>query len=177
MTGLLKLRVADMSQPDGVTLGTPRFVDHVSLELVGLARDFTWEQMTEIPQLWDTFAAWMMSVPEVELRDAYGVSYAPADRASGFAYMAAIEATGLDQIPDHLTKMQIPANRYAVFAHGGHVSEFSETIGAIQEEWLPTSGYGVPDSGPGSLYLFERYGPEFDPKSGFGGMEVWLPIN
>ncbi|TIN58627.1 MAG: AraC family transcriptional regulator, partial [Mesorhizobium sp.] len=23
---------------------------------------------------------------------------------------------------------------------------------------------------------FERYGPEFDPRSGKGGLEIWIPV-
>ena len=176
MTGLLKLGVDDVSQSGRTDLEAPRFIAQDAMELVGLTRDFTWQQMSEIPQSWGSFASWMMSVPGLDQRDAYGVSYAPADRAAGIGYMAAIESTGLDDIPNHLTRMDIPASRYAVFPHRGHVSEFSETIGAIQEAWLPMSGYQLPDTGPATLYFLERYGPEFDPSSGFGGMEVWLPI-
>jgi AraC family transcriptional regulator len=176
MTGLLKLGVEIVSQAQGTKLDSPRFVNRGPIELVGLASEFTWERMSDIPQLWDEFAAWMMSVPGLDQRDAFGVSYAPANRAAGFCYMAAIEAAGIDETPDHLDRMSIPANRYAVFPHRGHVTEFSQTIGAIQDGWLPDSGFRVPESGEGSLYLFERYSPEFDPGTGFGGMEVWIPI-
>jgi AraC family transcriptional regulator len=42
-------------------------------------------------------------------------------------------------------------------------------------EWLPTSGYEAATS-PGAPDFFERYTEEFDPRTGMGGIEVWIPI-
>jgi AraC family transcriptional regulator len=42
-------------------------------------------------------------------------------------------------------------------------------------QWLPTSGHerakaqGPPD-------FFERYGEGFDPQTGYGDIEVWVPV-
>ena len=41
----------------------------------------------------------------------------------------------------------------------------------IWGKYLPESGHEVADA-PN----FERYGPEFDPRTGNGGLEVWIPI-
>ena len=38
-------------------------------------------------------------------------------------------------------------------------------------KWLPESGHEVADAPD-----FERYGPEFDPTTGNGGLEVWVPL-
>ena len=42
---------------------------------------------------------------------------------------------------------------------------------AIWSEWLPRSGRQIEE-----LPTLERYGPEFDARTGNGGLEVWLPV-
>jgi AraC family transcriptional regulator len=41
--------------------------------------------------------------------------------------------------------------------------------------WFPTSGLEHVQT-PGAPAFFERYGEEFDPQSGMGGIEVWVPV-
>jgi len=62
---------------------------------------------------------------------------------------------------------------YAVFDHRGPLSALQHTVGAIFDEWLPNSG-SVPAEGP--LAFFERYGTNFDARSGQGDVEIWLPV-
>ena len=58
-----------------------------------------------------------------------------------------------------------------VFDHRGHVAGVCATFQAMWSEWFPTSGHGAVD-GP----TFERYGREFNPLTGLGGFELWIPI-
>jgi AraC family transcriptional regulator len=37
--------------------------------------------------------------------------------------------------------------------------------------WFPSSGHELVDAPD-----FERYGEEFDPQTGLGGFEIWVPI-
>ena len=78
--------------------------------------------------------------------------------------------------PDGMVEMTIPAHRYAIVPHTGHVSEFGNTINAFTREWLPGSGYTAPEPQPGSALFFERYEEDFNPDTGRGGMEVWQPL-
>jgi len=41
----------------------------------------------------------------------------------------------------------------------------------IWNKWLPASGLELTDSP-----FFERYGESFDPRTGSGGFEFWLPL-
>jgi AraC family transcriptional regulator len=52
----------------------------------------------------------------------------------------------------------VPSNRYAIFHHGGHVTDIMR---AIFSDWLPTSGHQA-----AAAPVLERYGPEFDPHTG-----------
>jgi len=72
--------------------------------------------------------------------------------------------------------LQLPARRYAIFAHRGHVSTLQQTIAAIFSQWLPQSGQRVTPPAAGALGFIERYGEGFNPQSGRGDIEVWLPL-
>lgn len=43
-------------------------------------------------------------------------------------------------------------------------------------QWLPTSGFEMGRSTAGEPYALERYGEKFDPVTGTGDIEIWIPI-
>jgi predicted transcriptional regulator YdeE len=49
--------------------------------------------------------------------------------------------------------------------------DIGATCSAIWNQGLPDSGYQAADSP-----WFERYGEEFDGRTGLGGLEIWIPI-
>ena len=68
--------------------------------------------------------------------------------------------------------VDIPASRYAVFTHSGHISDFPKTVYTIWNKYLPDAGLepaGTPD--------FELYDRRFDPDTGRGDVEIWIPIS
>ena len=60
------------------------------------------------------------------------------------------------------------------------MSEISRTVDAIFHSWLPASGhehawsFGAPSED--TLAFFERYGEDFNPATGLGNIEVWVPV-
>jgi AraC family transcriptional regulator len=70
-----------------------------------------------------------------------------------------------------LIQLHIPAQRYAVFQHLGHASTIGATYSAIWNNWLPVHNHPAAD-GPS----LERFLETFDPKTGLGGVEIWIPI-
>jgi AraC family transcriptional regulator len=107
----------------------------------------------------------------------YGVCFVPPDGDSGsFGYLAAVEIAADAELQADMVELTIPAHRYAVVPHTGHVTELGDTIRALTEEWLPESGYSAPEPQPGSALFFERYAEDFNPDTGYGGMEVWQPL-
>ena len=89
----------------------------------------------------------------------------------GFDYLTGVEVRETANLPKEFTHLRLPAARYAVFTHRKPVAAIAETLDAIWQKWLPNSGHeatGAPS--------FERYGAEFDPKTGSGAFEIWLPI-
>ena len=55
--------------------------------------------------------------------------------------------------------------------HAQHIAAIRRTWNAVWNEWLPRSGHKAAD-----LPLFERYDERFDPQSGNGGVELWVPV-
>jgi AraC family transcriptional regulator len=94
----------------------------------------------------------------------------------GFDYLCGVEVSLSSRLPAAFKKVNIPAQKYAVFPHRGHVSEIARTVKAIYSRWLPTSGHTLPAASPRRPTFFERYGEEFNPRTGRGGIEIWLPI-
>jgi AraC family transcriptional regulator len=154
-------------------LEEPRFEDGKPMLLAGLREHYTVATMREIPALWERFQPYFGKVPGQMGRVGYGVCFPLPD---GFDYMAGVEVQSSEGIPPELNVVRMPAERYAVFAHRGHVLKLQETCRAIEHEWLPKSRYSLGLGAPGSPGFFERYGESFDPKVGVGDVQVWVPI-
>jgi AraC family transcriptional regulator len=60
----------------------------------------------------------------------------------------------------------------AKFAHKGHIAGIKATTKAIFEDGLPAAG--LRSIGP--VDLIEVYGPDFDPRSGYGTVGVWVHV-
>ena len=86
-------------------------------------------------------------------------------------YMTGVEVADFSNVPAGFTRLRVAAQRYAVFTHRQHSSEIRRTWYTIWNMWLPESGIealDVPD--------FERYGEEFDGRTGLGGLEIGIPV-
>jgi AraC family transcriptional regulator len=130
------------------------------------------ETRGRIPAQWQRFGPHFGHVPGQIDMTGYGVIL-DAGPGAGFDYLCGVEISPGTELPREFAVRKLPAHRYAVFAHRGHVSSLGETCDAIFNAWLPESGTKMPEDG---AYFFERYGPEFDPVTGNGGCEVWIPV-
>jgi AraC family transcriptional regulator len=93
------------------------------------------------------------------------------DDDGNFDYICGVEVSSFSELPPNFTRVRIPEQRYAVFRHRDHISTIRRTFATIWDKWLPESGHIVADAPE-----FERYGEEFDPVSGTGGVEIWIPL-
>lgn len=158
-----------MPQNIDVKLKPPRFVQGRAMLIAGLGQRFEYENMDGIPALWERFHAYLGNM-EGEIEGvAYGVMANSDDK--GFDYICGAEVADFSDIDPALTRIRIPPQKYAVFAHRDHISTIRNTMHAIWTRWLPESGHEVADAP-----TRERYGREFDPRSGGGGLEIWIPI-
>jgi Uncharacterized protein conserved in bacteria len=151
-------------------LAEPRFESRNAFLVAGLSARYDYESCGGgIPAQWQRFAPYIGNVAGQIGSDAYGVRYNSDD--SGLDYLCGVEVGEFSQLPPELSRVRVPANRYAVFTHRGHISAIRSTWHAIWNKWLPKSGHQLADAPD-----FERYGKEFDAKSGSGEVEIWVPL-
>jgi predicted transcriptional regulator YdeE len=151
-------------------LAPPRFEPKKEMLIAGLNGSYTFETRVEIPSQWAEFAPQIGRVPGQVDGAAYGVcwNYRPGQ---GFDYLSGVEVGDVSGLPSEFHHVRLPANRYAVFTHDKHVSSIPDTIDAIYKRWLPNSDHQAAEAP-----CFERYGRSFDPKTGTGGIEIWVPL-
>lgn len=90
--------------------------------------------------------------------------------------MAGVEVNAASGLPEGWTQITIPAQMYAIFPHDGHVSQLKDTVHTILHEWLPHAGQKHRKGAPKAVDFIEYYAADFDPRTGMGGMQVWLAL-
>jgi AraC family transcriptional regulator len=163
---------AKMKESPAVQLEAPRFENGKDLVIAGLRSRYTTETMNGIPAQWERFAPHIGKIPGQVGHAAYGACWNFAD---GIDYLTGVEVSSSSGLPGDFSIVTVPAQKYAVFPHRGHVSELRETLDAI-DKWLPGSGLEAAGGSAETPSFFEHYSEEFDPRTGMGGMEVWIPI-
>jgi AraC family transcriptional regulator len=151
-------------------LEPPRIENLKPLLVAGSSERYTAETCAAIPAQWQKFAPLIGHIPGQVGWTTYGVVY-NGDDAGNIEYIAGVEVSDFSKLPSDLARIRIPEHRYAVFTQRGHISTIRQTWFTIFNKALPESEYQAA-GGP----EFERYGPEFDPRTGNGGFEIWIPI-
>ncbi|MGJ5208636.1 GyrI-like domain-containing protein [Bradyrhizobium sp. HKCCYLR20261] len=148
----------------------PRFVASEALLVAGLGERVSVDNGAGIPALWRRFNEIVHEVPARRGTVAYGVC-CNGDDAGNFDYIAGVEVADFSDLPRTFSRVRVPASTFAVFTHAGHISSIRRTVHTIWNRWLPQSGCTIVDA-PN----FERYDQRFDPLTGNGGLEIWLPV-
>jgi AraC family transcriptional regulator len=152
------------------TLAQPRFENGKAFLVAGVGGRFTYESSAGIPLLWQRYHQEAGNIPNMMGNVAYGVC-CNGDDAGNFDYIAGREVSDFSDLPREFARVRIAAQKYAVFTHTEHISAIRRTVNSIWNHWLPQSGFKMADA-PN----FERYDETFDPKTGNGGLEIWVPI-
>jgi AraC family transcriptional regulator len=153
-----------------IELEPPRFENGRMLLIAGIGERYTFETNHGIPRQWERFQPHLGTIPGQVGRTAYGVC-CNGDGAGNFDYVAGVEVSSFDDMPEGFSRVRIPAKRYAVFSHRDHISRIRATVYTIWNKWLPASGHEHADAPD-----FERYDERFDPRTGTGTVEIWLPV-
>lgn len=159
-----------MSPTSTFELPAPRFVEERELLIAGLGERFTAERAQGIAALWQRFVPQLGRVPGQQGGESFGVCCNP-DADGSFEYIAGVRVSRSAGLPPGFSHIRLPARRYAVFLHRGHISAIHETFAAIFQRWLPASALEAADAPE-----FERYSADFDPMAGTGQVEVWVPL-
>ncbi|SDS91822.1 AraC family transcriptional regulator [Bradyrhizobium canariense] len=151
-------------------LRAPRFETSHPLLVAGFSERYTCESGAAIPGQWQRFHQSVGNIPGRIGQVAYGVC-CNGDDAGNFDYIAGVEVSDFSDLPREFARVRIPEQKYAVFTHRDHISTIRRTINTIWNHWLPASGLKAADAPS-----FERYDENFDPLTGNGGLEIWLPV-
>ena len=152
----------------------PQFVTTGPLLIAGLREEMNEDSGKSIPLLWKKFAPFIGATTHQLGRNCYGLCVASDTSQQAFYYMAGVEVSDFADVPPTLSRVILPSQRYAVFPHNAHVSQIKQTIDAIFDQWLPNAEVKHMNQ---SLHFFERYSEVYNPQTGLGGMEIWLPVS
>ena len=153
-----------------VNLGEPRIVQGEPLLIAGLGERYGVQSGANIPAQWQAFVPRIGSVPGQVGRTAYGLIF-NGDDDGNYDYMCGVEVSDFSRLPSDLDRLRVPACKYAVFRHAGHVSGLRSSWNTIWSKALPESGLALADAP-----IFERYADEFDGRTGTGGVDLFVPI-
>jgi AraC family transcriptional regulator len=144
-----------------------------AMVMAGLGGWYDAVTMRQIPALWQRFASEFVSkVPaRADHKVYYGVC-ANMDGKGGLDYYAAVEVPSAAGLPAELKAIELAPRRYAVFTHRGPVAKISDTWMAIFDDWMRRTGHTMADAPSFELYHDDR----FDPKTGLGEVEIWIPL-
>ncbi len=151
-------------------LQAPRFETTKPLLIAGISERYNHDNGAGIPGQWQRFNQSVENIPSRIGKVAYGVC-CNGDDAGNFDYIAGVEVSDFSDLPREFASVRIPEQKYAVFTHREHISTIRRTINTIWNQWLPASGLKAADA-PN----FERYDEKFDPLTGNGGLEIWVPV-
>lgn len=151
-------------------LEPPNIVNGPERIIAGENASYTFESRVNIPLQWQRFAGSRAQLPASADNVSYGVCW-NFQPGRGFDYLTGVEIVNGAQLPAGMSQVRVPAGRYAVFTHRDHASSIAATLDAIWTQWLPNSGEQAAESP-----AFERYTESFDPQTGHGGFEIWVPL-
>ncbi|MEM7002261.1 MAG: AraC family transcriptional regulator [Pseudomonadota bacterium] len=161
------LEAITMQPENTISLAHPHVKHIESFHLIGLTRHYQASEGAHIPDQWGQFN---QSFALTAASPAFGVCYNTTE-AGAMDYMCGAAPEHIDQAPGDAFTLKLPAQTYAVFSHDGHVAEIRHVWAAIWNEGLASAGLTAAQ-GP----QLEHYRPEFDPDTGAGGYEIWIPV-
>jgi AraC family transcriptional regulator len=153
-----------------VPLAPPCVVDDDVVRVVGIAERCSFDRTIEIPAHWQRFMECYDAIPYKRDRIPIGVNYG-ADDDGQFQYMCGATVHRFGECTRGLLRLEIGPRQYAVFEHRGHVSTIYATYRSIWNEAMPATGRAVADAP-----VIERHNPTFDPRTGEGGLTLWIPL-
>ena len=171
LNGLAVIEPMSVPSHEAVHIGSPRFVDEAEIRVVGLPAHYSYDATAGIPGQWQQFMVSATTIPGRRPGIPIGVA-ANVDADGSFDYLCAVEVSAFSTtLPPRCVRVTVPAHRYAVFEHHGHIATIQKTYSAIWDEWLPA--HQLTSSDAPSI---ERHRETFDPRTGEGGVDLWIPV-
>lgn len=146
----------------------PRVEEAGPLLIAGLGARYLASNSAGIPAQWQRYEQDRSVGPKE--RYAYGVCFNYDDEGN-FDYLCGHEVPNFSTPSAAYARLRLARRPYAVVRHTGHIGSIPLTWRAFLETWLPASGLVAADAPD-----FERYDADFDPRTGMGGVEIWVPL-
>lgn len=150
-------------------LSEPSVKKRPGMTIIGLQRTYrNSDSAAGIPSQWQEFNSHIGHIPNQKSGETYGVCRMLDD---GMQYVCGVEVSADTDAPEDMFTLDLQPQTYAVFEHAGHVSTIRQTWAAIFQKWLPAAEVERADAPD-----FEWYSSDFDPVSGNGKIEIWIPL-
>jgi AraC family transcriptional regulator len=154
-------------------LEKPTLKSDAAIRIVGLPHKHSYDSTGKIPAQWQDFMTYYHDIPDKLDRIPVGVfRTGDGDGEGQFEYLCGAEVSRFGPKPQGLINLEIAPRNYAVFEHHGHVSKIFDTYSAIWNRAISSLASTVADSP-----VIERHNPSFDPRTGEGGLTIWVPLN
>jgi AraC family transcriptional regulator len=168
--GLALVGPLELRPHSSVSLDPPRVSDAQMVRVVGFCERCSYDTTITIPAQWQRFMECYDTIPHKREEIPIGVMYG-ADDDGEFQYMCGAAVHRFGARSRDLVQLEIGPRQYAVFEHRGHVSTIYETYRSIWNEAMPATGLSVADAP-----VIERHNPAFNPRTGVGGLTLWIPL-
>ena len=153
-----------------VDLDLPKITKLGAFTVKGVGVNTSVDDTSNIPVLWQELNQHLSPEEWAKVPATFGVCV-DFDEAGKFRYVAGFDPFGPIEAPDSFESTTVPANTYAVFTHRGHISDIGKSTYTLWNKTLPESGHTAI-----SAPSFERYDQQFNAVTGFGDVEIWVPI-
>lgn len=147
-------------------------IEKGEMKVVGMEIDTSVQECIEnnkCPGLWEDF---MKRASEIKNRKDEKVCLG-ASKVTGecsFKYIACVEVTDFEDIPEGMVQWTIPASKYAVYTHKGKVINLSKTYAYLYEKVMPQSGLKQKD------VWIEHYDERFKEDSDDSEMDILISV-
>jgi AraC family transcriptional regulator len=138
-----------------------------SFSVVGM--DYKGRTPWKIPQLWRTFGPRIEEIVNVvNPTVSYGLTSTYQEK-KGFTYIACVQVSRIEQVPQGMTSFTVPEQLYVVFPC--NLAKFRKIYYGVRKQWAPENGYEL-TLGP----EFERYDDSYNPRNRNSEFEMYLPV-
>lgn len=155
----------------------PEIIERGPFVAVGIQKDYDGPDFSGALSQWQEFWSRNSEVKAVDSHCFYGISVVPTrtrqkNNCTGvFQYLSAHETAACASVPEGMSKLVIPPQKYAKYTYTGPVSGFQAFIMNVWAHYLPESGLEVIESPE-----LEVYDERFNLDSHESEMDYLVPV-
>lgn len=150
-------------------IAPPTIEKRGAFKIAGIAARHRQGDYAGLPRQWGRLAA--SAPPSVTNARPALFSARHNDDPEWFDYICGVMPTADRALPHAFNSLQIAAADYLIFRQNQHVSAIGRVFTAIYGRWLLESDHDI-----AGAPIIEHYPTTFDPPTGNGGFEIWLPL-